>query len=232
VNVPFILVVCLSGVCCLTPLTVYLFGLALVNRRERSTIISGPWDFAWLISGLSGFILFGGGLVLSLLQSNFRYWMRGNFEAFRGAWASEKSSWLFLAAIYVLIVLLAVVLTLILRRRSLVIYNVEPSELEHTLAQAFERLGKPLERKGNAWMCGEPVFELDRFEQGRTATLRWLSNDRVLFQEIERLLRESSTGLAPDENPAARWIMSCAGGTGLWVAGCAVLLLIYVFSLK
>lgn len=230
--VPFILVVCLSSVFCLAPLSLYLFGLAMVTRRDRPTLISGPWDFAGLAAGLSGFVLFGGGLVLSLLQSNFRYWMRGNFEAFRGAWASEKSSWVLLTAAYLLVVLGGVVVTLFLRRRSLVIYNVEPAELETAVAEVFEQLGKPLERKGNTWVSGVPLFELDRFEGGRTVTLRWLADDRVLHHDAERLLREAAVGLAPADNPASRWLMSCAGGAGLWAAGCFGLLLVYVFSLK
>src|SRR6476661_8012817 len=94
VGFTFILVLCLAGVFCLAPLAIYFLWLAFVTRRDQPTVISGPWDFVGLVAGLSGFILFGGGLVLSLVQSNFRYWMRGNFESLRAAWGQEKVTWI------------------------------------------------------------------------------------------------------------------------------------------
>ena len=78
---PFILAICLCGVFCLIPLTMYLWWLARITGARHPKPISGPWDFAGLMLGLSGFVVFGGGLLLTLCQSNFRYWMRGNVEA-------------------------------------------------------------------------------------------------------------------------------------------------------
>src|SRR5262245_54900401 len=123
----FILVICLAGVFCLAPLALYLLWLATVTRRERPTLVSGQWDFVGLVLGLSGFVLFGGGLVLSLFQSNFRYWMRGNFESLRAAWGQEKVTWVLLALLYLIAVTGWIVLTLAARRRSLVVYNVDPA---------------------------------------------------------------------------------------------------------
>src|SRR5207248_922882 len=133
------------------PLALYLLWVALVTRRDRPTVISGPWDFAALVAGLSGFILFGGGLVLGLLQSNFRYWMRGNLEPLRAAWGNEKYTWLLLAFLYVMLVVGIVALTLASRLRWLVIYNIEPGVLETSVAEVFEHLGRPVERRGNTW---------------------------------------------------------------------------------
>src|SRR6187402_3974874 len=100
----FILVLCIAAVFCLVPLSIYLQWLALITRRDRPTVLSGQWDFVGLAAGLSGFVLFGGGLVLSLVQSNFRYWMRGNFESLRAAWGQEKVTWSLLALLYIAIV--------------------------------------------------------------------------------------------------------------------------------
>lgn len=216
----FILVLCLAATFCLGPLAAYLLWLAIITRRPRPTIIAGPWDFAGLVAGLSGFILFGGGLVLSLLQSNFRYWMRGNFEGLRAAWGQEKVLWSLLAGTYVLLVLLWVVLTALARRRSLVIYNVDPAAFEVTIAEVFEHLGRPVERRGNLWVGGIALFELDRFPAGQTVTLRWVADDPQLFQEVERLVREAVRPLAPDENPATRWLMTAAIGAGFATAAC------------
>src|SRR5262245_48425475 len=122
----FILVLCLACAFCLSPLAIYFLRLAFVTRRDHPTVISGQWDFVGLVAGLSGFILFGGGLVLSLVQSNFRYWMRGNFEALRAAWGNERVSWMLLTLFYVFLVIGWIALTLAARRRSLVVYHVDP----------------------------------------------------------------------------------------------------------
>ena len=231
-NPEHILTVCLGGVLCFTPLALYLFTLARVTRRDRPTAVSGPWDFTGVVLGLSGFILFGGGLVLSVLQSNFRYATRGNREAFRDAWQREGTVWILVSAAYVLLVVGVVVLTLVSRRRSLVVYNVEPAAFEATVAEVFEHLGRPVERRGNLWLAaGTPLFELDRFVGGRTVTLRWVADDYRLFQEVERLLREALANVdGDDQNVASRWLMACAGGLGFWSVCCFGLLLVYVFS--
>ncbi len=229
-TVPFFLVVCFAGVFCLIPLSLYLFGLALLTRRDQPTVLSGPWDFAGLVAGLSGLILFGGGLVLALLQSNVRHLMRGNLESLRAAWGQEKATWLLLAGLYLVVVVGSIALTLAARRRSLVVYNIDPAAFEATLGEVFEHLGRPVERRGNLWVGGVPLFELDRFEAGRTVTLRWLAQDRTLFQEVERLLREAMSNHPSDENPASRWLMAAAGGLGFWAVFCLGLLLVYVFS--
>lgn len=233
VNAPFILVVCLANLFCLAPLSVYLLYLAVLARRPRPTVVSGPWDFAALVAGLSGFVLFGGGLFLHLAQSNFRYWARGNLEAFRGAWASEKTTWLLLSLAYGLGVALAVVLTLAARRMSFSAYNVSAPEFEVAVGDALEQLNRPVERQGNVWSVPTgPLFRVDHFEGGRTATLRWLSDDRPLFLDVERLTREALRPAVADENPAGAWLMAFAGGAASWAAGSLGLLLVYFFSLK
>jgi len=226
----FILVLCLAAVFCLAPLAVYFLWLAFVTRRHRPTVISGTWDFVGLVAGLSGFVFFGGGLVLSLVQSNFRYWMRGNFESLRAAWGQEKVTWVLLALLYVTIVLAWIGLVLASRRRSLVVYNIDPGVFESTVTEIFEQLNRPVERRGNLWLGPAPLAEVERFPAGRTATLRWVGEDPLLFQEIERLLREAVRTIVPDENPATRWLMAGAMGAGA-SAACCFGLLVYALSL-
>ena len=110
------------------------------------------------------------------------------------------------------------------------VFNVGPAAFEATLTEVFEHLNRPVERRGDLWVGGAPLFELDRFPGGRTVTLRWLSEDRPLFQEVERLLREAVRTLAPDDNPATRWLMACAVGSTL-AAVCCFGLLVYALSL-
>ncbi|HEY1188958.1 MAG TPA: hypothetical protein VGE74_14985 [Gemmata sp.] len=212
--VPFILVICLAGVFCLIPLAMYLLWLTRITRGDHPVAMSGPWDFAGLAVGLSGFIIFGGGVVLTLLQSNFRFWMRGNFEALRDVWNQERVTWGLLVFCYLTLVLGGIGLALLARRRSLVVYNIEGTACEALLCEVFEQLGKPLVRTGNLWSSGAPLFELDTFEGGRTATLRWLSNDERLFEDVSRLLRTALATHPADENQVTRWLMSAAVGTG------------------
>jgi len=225
-----VLIVCLGGVFCLTPLAAYLYTIARITRRDHPTVVSGAWDFAGVVLGLSGFIVFGGALVLSVLQSNVRYATRGNLEAFRDAWQREGHVWIVVSVSYLVVVLGVIVLTLLSRRRSLVVYNVEPAAFEATVAEVLEQVGRPAERRGNLWSSGGPLFEVDRFVGGQTVTLRWVSDDVRLFQEVERLLREALRTVYPDDNVASRWLMAAAGGLGFWSACCLGLLLVYIFS--
>jgi hypothetical protein len=230
VGLPYILVLCVVGAFCLAPLAIYLLWLAQITRRDRPTMFSGSWDFVGLLFGLSGCVLVGGGLVLSLLQSNFRYWMRGNFESLRVAWGQEKVSWMLLAIAYLIIVAGWVTLTLLSRRRSLVVYNIDPVMFETTLTEVFEHLNQPIERRGNLWVAGVPLFELDRFSRGFTVTLRWIADNRLLFQEVDRLLRETVRSLYTDNNPSTHWLMAAAVGMGVSAVSCFGLL-IYALNL-
>lgn len=222
---PFILAVCLCGVFCLIPLAMYFLWLAQLTRGERPRPISGPWDFVGLLLGLSGFVVFGGGLLLTICQSNFRYWMRGNAEAFRGAWMQERVTWVVLAAFYLLVVAGIAGLTLAARRRTVVVYNVEPAAFEALLGEVFDQLGRPVERRGRQWVSGGPLCELDTFEGGHTVTLRWVSADERLFEEVDRQLRAALATQSAGDNPASRWLMSAAVGTAVTVACCFGLLL-------
>ncbi len=224
-TVPFILIVCLAGVFCLIPLAMYLMWLAQITRRDHPTAVSGSWDFAGLALGLSGFILVGGGMVLSLLQSNFRFWMRGNFEALRAVWMQEQATWSLLVFFYLVLVLGAIGLALLARRRSLVVYNVEPAVFETILVEVFEQLGRAVERRGKLWVAGAPLFELDTFEGGRTVTLRWTSDDQRLFEDVTRHLRAALATQSTVKNAVTGWLMAAAVGSGTVVLCCFGLLI-------
>ncbi|QJW92847.1 hypothetical protein [Frigoriglobus tundricola] len=226
--VPFILAVCMCGVFCLIPLTMYLLWLARITRRDHPAAVSGSWDLAGLVLGLSGFIVFGGGLLLTLLQSNFRYLMRGNFEALRAAWVQEKLTWSLLVCLYLIFVLGGIGLTYLSRRRALVVYNIEPVEFETMLVEVFEQIGRSVTRRGKVWGDDAALCELDEFDAGRTVTLRWLSHDERLFEEVERRLRAAVATHPADDNPASRWLMSGAVGSGTIVMCCFGLLVFYI----
>jgi hypothetical protein len=228
--VPFIVAVCLCGTFCLTPLTLYLMWLSRLTRRDHPTSISGPWDFAGVLVALSGFIVVGGGLVLSMFQSNFRFWMRGNAEALRAAWIQERVTWTALVLVYLFVVLGCAGLALFARRRTLVVYNVEPAAFETVLREVFEHLGRPAERRGKLWADPVPLCEVDTFESGRSVTLRWVSGDVRLFEEVSRQLRAALATQVTAENPVSQWFTAAAVGSGL-LALCSCGLLLYGLSL-
>ena len=94
----------------------------------------------------------------------------------------------------------------------------------------FEQLGRPVERRGKAWGDEVTLCEVDTFEAGHTATLRWVSNDQRLFEDVVRLLRAALAAQPAGDNPASRWLMSAAIGTGAVVL-CSFGLLLYGLSL-
>jgi hypothetical protein len=227
---PFIVSVCLCGTFCLAPLTLYLMWLARLTRRETPVPVSGPWDFVGVLVGLSGFIVVGGGLVLATFQSNFRFWMRGHMEAFRAAWVQERNTWMLFVFLYLFVVFGCAGAALLGRRRSLVVYNVEPAAFEEALREVFEQLGRPIERTGKLWFDSAPVCEVDGFEAGRTVTLRWVARDERLFEEVTRLLRAALATHVTAENPVNQWLNTAAVGSGV-LALCSCGLLFYGLSL-
>ncbi|MCS6865355.1 MAG: hypothetical protein NZS48_09880 [Gemmata sp.] len=219
-QLPLLFAVLLIGLVCSIPLAMYLFWLANLTRRDRPTLLNGPQDFAALVAGLSGYILAGGGLLLTLLQTNFRYWMRGNMEALREVWIQEKMSWILLVVAYLLAVVGTIVVTYLGRRYSLVIYNIEPAVFEGVLREVFDHLGRPLERQGRRWSSGTPLCELDEFDGGRTVTLRWISPDLTLFHEVSRHLRAALAAQPARENPASHWLVTGAVAMTVLAACC------------
>ena len=226
----FILVVCLATVFSLAPFALYLLWLTTLNQKAHPTLLGGGWDFAALLGGLAGFLLFGGGLFLSLLQSNARFFLRGNLEALRDAWGHEQLTWSLTAVAYLLIVAGGATLALLSRRRILVVYNVDPNQFETTLSEVFDQMGRTVDRQGNLWSSGGPLLELERSENGRAVMVHWISSDRPLFQELERHLRIAVPSLPGGENVVARWLMFGAVSSLALVVFCSVLL-IYGLSL-
>jgi hypothetical protein len=157
--------------------------------------------------------------------------MRGNLTALRDAWEQEKLAWSLVVAAYLLLLVGGSVLTLLSRRRTLVVYNVEPGPFEATLAEVFDQVGRPAERRGNLWSAGTPVCEVEPFPAGQTVTLRWVAEDPQLVQEVERHLRAAVGGLPTADSQAARWLMSGALGSAVLAVCCTALLVFYVLAL-
>ena len=83
-------------------------------------------DFLALVGGLSGFLLFGLLIFVTVVQSNTRYGLRGNGAQLRELWDREKGYWLATAGAYVGMVAAAVIVGYARRGRTLSVYGVDP----------------------------------------------------------------------------------------------------------
>ena len=115
--------------------------------------------------------------------------------------------------------------TLAARRRTLVVYHVDPTQFEIALAEACEQLGRPVERRGNLWVGGLPLYELEPFDSGQTVTLRWLADDHRLFEDVNRQVRGMLPSLANGHEATSRWFTTAAIGCLIVVVFCLVLLI-------
>ena len=126
---------------CLMPLAVYFLYLSYLNGRTPPTFVSGPWDLAAVLLGLSGFIILSGPLLVSLIDSTWRSYAFGGWANLRGIGQREARVGSFLASGYFLILVCAIPLLLRSRRRVTAIYNVASTMVESTLTGILEELG-------------------------------------------------------------------------------------------
>jgi len=214
------------------PVTFYLCWLAAVNKKPHPTVVSGRWDFAMILAALSGFILVGGAILLTLVQSETRFVMRGNFEQLRGGWGQSSAAWLFVAVGYLLLVVGAAALTLTNRTRWLSIYNVEVATVERVIGTALEASGiGGATRYGNRWANGPGLLDLVPFRGMSHATIRLVCGTAEIREEIERHLRAELATVESADNAAAPWIGTLAGA-GVLLSLCVVGLTLYVIFFR
>ncbi len=218
---------CFASLGCLLPVTFYLCWLASVNKRVHPTVVSGRWDFAIVLAALSGFILVGGAILLTLVQSDTRFLMRGNFEQLREGWGQNAAAWLFLAVGYLLLVIGASALTLTNRTRWLSIYNVDVPTAERVIEVALESSGiRGATRFGDRWANGPGLLDLVPFRGMSHVTIRLVCSTPEMRAEIERHLRAELALSVAADNAAAPWIGTLAGA-GVLLNLCIVGITLY-----
>ena len=223
---------CFAALCCLMPLTFYLCWLASVNKKSHPTVVSGRWDFAMVLAALSGFILVGGALLLTLVQSDTRFFMRGNFEQLREGWEQSSAAWLLVALGYLLLVIGTAALTLTNRTRWLSVCNVDATIAERAIERALElSLITNATRYGNRWTHGPGILDVVAFRGMSHVTIRLLSESAETRAELERHLRAELAACAGADNPAAAWIGTLAGA-GVLLNLCLVGLTVYVIYFR
>lgn len=217
------------GVFCLTPVAVYLVWLGSVNRKDRPTVVGGVWDLVGVLAAVSGFVLFGGALLVAGIQSNARFAARGNWDQLRAAWDREQAMWLAIAGGYLLVAGGSAVLGLVARSRSLSVYNTSRERVEAVLDEVLTGLGVNAARYGNIWSDGKPIVGIDVFYGLRHVTVWVLDPDPQFRQEFERDFRKRvGTEVSPD-NPVGPWFTSAAVTVGMTIASC-LFLMVYISS--
>lgn len=214
----FLLLTCLGGIVCLTPLSVYLFWVSSLNRKPRPTIVSASWDFVATLVGLSGFLFCTGALLASAVV-DLGLFTHGPFHrlAVRLPWLNL--AWFVTITLYVLLVARAVRKGVSKSRDSFSVFNVDESVLAATIDEAL------LLTNTNA----KPV-EVTTFPVFRHATVRLSSQEPEIRRALESQLRRIIPRLpAAADNPAAPWVTAATTCTIVTVACCIVLIFVLPF---
>jgi hypothetical protein len=211
-----------GGILCFTPLTLYLFWLASVNRGDRPVVVSGTWDFVGLLCGIGGFILCAG-LMLSLTATNANVFRRGGFADLQNAWANAQLAGAVTPIAYLLLIGGSAYLTLRARRNHLTVYNIHAPAADEVVGRALGRLGFDAQRTGNLWRDEKPLVETSAFPVFSHLTIKLLLADPRLREELERELRSNLPRISAGENPAAPWLTTAAVSCFITTACCVVL---------
>lgn len=228
-----IVIACLVGVFCLAPVVIYLTWLAALNRRPRPTVLDGQSDFAALLAGLSGFILFGGGVLVAAVQSNARIVGRGSWEQIRAAWGQEQTAWLATAGGYLVVVVALATVGLLGRRRSVVVFNVDRHTVEAAVEDSLVASGLPADRQGNEWRVagGTPSVTLDPAPGLRNVTVRFVTPDPRVAEELDRGIRLRLADAPGADSAAAGWLLAVAVGLLTAVILCLTLLASVIYHI-
>jgi hypothetical protein len=201
--------VALAGIICLTPLTLYLFWLATVNRADKPTAVNGVWDFVALLASLVG-VMVCVGMVLSALSANVNLFARGGFRNLQNAWLASTLATAVAPISYLVLLALAAASTLRGRKQSLHVYNVDLPALEQAIADVLNQSGYDARRFGNRWTAAEPLVQLTPFQVFSHGTVKFLSADPHRNDELERQLRVRIPQLPVGDNPGGPWFTTLA----------------------
>ena len=214
----------------LLPLGLYFNWLGSLHRRPRPVVLGGPADLLLVLAGLAGFLPTLATLTLLALQSNARLLTRGNAALSAGVWAEERVAWLLTAGLFLAAVAGVAALALRSRRGTLAVYNVERLTLERAIAEVLTGLGLAASRFGDVWGDGREVLAIDPSPGFDYATVRLLTRDPRLREELERNLR-LKLALVPGSAGRVAATLTTAGMGCLGAAGAAVALLAYFLYL-
>lgn len=223
---------CFFALFCLAPVSFYLCWLAGVNRREKPTVVAGSWDFAAVFGALSGFLLCGGLLLLSLAAGDGRLFTSGNVDRLKSVFEQQWLTWMLLLVGYIGLVGAAASAGAGGRRKWLSVYNLDADAADRVIVTALERSGLTAKRQGNLWADDRRLVEARTFHGTAHTTIRIVCPHDRQREEIERHLRSELAAAETGPGPAAPWFTSMATGTVILVVGLVGLIAWFVFFHK
>lgn len=213
---------------CLMPLAVYLLYLSYLNGRPTPVMVPGPWDFAAVLMGLSGFVLLLGPLLITLLHSTWRAHALGGWATLKSISSREAVAGSLMAVGYLIILSSGIVFLLRSRRKVTAIYNVAAAAVESSLIGVLEEHGYPWRRHEGKIEIGvkkaaEPPEPAARFFPHETATVRvdtfaalghanlkWGGAWRNVRPEVEAALLPTLPAYSGHRNPISGWMFTAA----------------------
>lgn len=213
---------------CLMPLAIYLLYLSYVNGRPMPVMVSGAWDFAAVLLGLSGFILLIGPMLISLIDSTWRAYTFGGWANLKGVGRREALAGSIMAVGYLMILSTGITILLRSRRRMTAIYNVSSPAVEPSLIGVLDQHGYPWRRNRGQIEIGvkktaEPPEPAARFFPHETATVRidmfaalghaslkWSGAWLNVRSEVEASLITVLPAYASRRNPVGGWMFTAA----------------------
>jgi hypothetical protein len=192
-----------------------LLFLATLNHRRRPTMLSGVWDFTCLLLGLSGFLIAGGPVLVSAIDSGWRsYWFGGNFADLKKVWHTNSVIWSIIAGGYLTALAGLIGLFMFLRKRTTVIYNVDAQALPEILIAALDACGLTWRQFrggveiGRAGIGG--FVSIQSFPALRHVSLKWSDEDPLVRQQVDAAIDTLLQTSESPANPAGGWFMTVA----------------------
>jgi hypothetical protein len=221
-----IVLILVAFILALLPLGIYLTWLAGLHRRPTAVVLSGPSDFLMLLAGLVGFFPTLALLFLFLVQSNSRLLLRWNGDQMATLWDEERIAWLGTIGFLSIFFGTVASATWFSRRVVLAVYNINRVTLEAVVQEVLTSLGLSVARFGNVWGDGRALLAMEPFDGLNYASLRVLTSDPRLAEEMLRSLRLRLANTPGANGPALTWLTT-TGTACLGAALAAVMLLLY-----
>jgi len=213
---------------CLMPVALYLLYLSHLNGKTPPTLVPGPWDFAAVLLGLSGFLILAGPLLLTLVDSVWRGHMYGGWSELKSIGRREAMAGSLMAVGYLMLVGTGVAALLRARRPVTAVYNVAPLTVAASLVEVLDQLGFSWRRANGRVEIGvhkvtDPaapparffphetaLVRVDVFPSTGHATLRWSGVYEGVRAEVEPALPAALAVYSDRRNPVAGWMFTAA----------------------
>jgi hypothetical protein len=213
---------------CLMPLAIYLLYLSHLNGKSPPTLVPGPWDFAAVLLGLSGFLVLAGPLLITLVDSAWRGHAYGGWAELKSIGRREAMAGSFLAVGYLVLLGTGIAWLLRLRRPLTAVYNVAAATVEATLVEVLDQLGFAWRRANGRIEIGtnkvtDPTAPPARFFPHETATVRvqpfpatghatlkWDGLYEGVRPDVEAALPGALAVYSGRRNPVAGWMFTAA----------------------